>query len=134
MGIGRNEGAVNYVLVIDDDAAFRRVVCRAIEQEGFHVVEGDGLSALTLARAEPPALILLDLRMPGVSGLQILNALRSDKLTSSIPVIVVSSTTDDDVTRETIRLGAAGYLYKTLFSVPELRQLVKQHANKKSAA
>lgn len=127
---------MSYVLVIDDDAAFRRVVCLAIEQEGFHVVQADGRSALTLARAEPPALILLDLRMPGVSGLQILHTLRSDQLTASIPVIVVSSTTDDDVTRETIRLGAAGYLYKTHFSVPELRQLVRQHmaSNKASAA
>ena len=126
---------MSYVLVIDDDAAFRRVVCHAIKQEGSVVVEGDGLSALTLARAEPPALILLDLRMPGVSGLQILHALRSDKLTSSIPVIVVSSTTDDDVTRETVRLGAAGFLFKTQFSVPELRQLVRQHATRdKSAA
>jgi CheY-like chemotaxis protein len=126
---------VSYVLVIDDDPTFRRVVCRAIEQEGFVVVEGDGLSALTLARAEPPALILLDLRMPGVSGLQILHALRCDKLTSSIPVIVVSSMTEEDVTRETVRLGAAGYLYKTHFSVPELKQLVRQHAiiNKSAA-
>jgi len=125
---------MSYVLVIDDDPAFRRVVCRVIEQEGLPVVEGDGLSALTLARAEPPALILLDLRMPGVSGLQILHTLRSDKLTSSIPVIVVSSTTDDDVTRETVRLGAAGFLYKAQFSVPELRQLVRQHANRNKSA
>ena len=126
---------MSYILVIDDDPTFRRVVCHALEQDGFTVIEGDGPSALTLARAEPPALILLDLRMPGVSGLQILHALRSEKLTNSIPVIVVSATTDDDVTRETIRLGAAGYLYKTQFSVPELRQLVRQHAtNNKSAA
>jgi CheY-like chemotaxis protein len=122
--------------VIDDDPTFRRVVCHVIKQEGFEVVEGDGPSALALARAEPPGLILLDLRMPGVSGLQILHALRSNKLTASIPVIVVSSTTDDDVTRETIRLGAAGFLYKTHFSVPELRRLVRQHtaSNNSSAA
>jgi len=118
---------VSHVLVIDDDATFRQVVRRALEQEGFKVVEGDGREALELARKSRPGLMLLDLRMPGVSGLQVLYALRSDKLTASIPVIVVSSTTDDDVTRETIALGAAGFLYKTHFSMPELRRLVKQH-------
>jgi two-component system phosphate regulon response regulator PhoB/two-component system alkaline phosphatase synthesis response regulator PhoP len=129
-----SEDDVSHVLVIDDDATFRGVVRRAIEQEGFKVVEGDGCSALALARGSRPGLMLLDLRMPGVSGLQILHALRSDKLTASIPVIIVSATTDDDVTRETIVLGAAGYLYKTHFSVPELRRLVKEHMSKKSAA
>ena len=118
---------MGHVLIIDDDTTFRGVVRLAVEQEGFKVVEGDGRDALTLARKSRPALMLLDLRMPGVSGLQILYALRSDVLTASIPVIVVSATTDDDVTRETITLGAAGFLYKTHFSMPELRRLVRQH-------
>ncbi|HEV8608307.1 MAG TPA: response regulator [Tepidisphaeraceae bacterium] len=118
---------MSHVLVIDDDPAFRRVICRAIETEGFQAVEADGHEALAFAQKSRPGLILLDLVMPGVSGLQILYALRTDKLTVSIPVIVVSATTDDDVTRETIALGAAGFLYKTHFSIPELRLLVKQH-------
>jgi len=72
---------MGHVLVIDDDPTFRRVVCRAIEQDGFRVVEADGYDALAMARNSLPALILLDLRMPGVSGLQILHALRCDGLT-----------------------------------------------------
>jgi CheY-like chemotaxis protein len=125
---------MNHVLVIDDDPAFRRVVCRAIEKEGFQVAEEDGRDALALARKSRPALILLDLVMPGVSGLQILHALRSDKDTASIPVIVVSATTDDEVTKETVALGAAGFLYKAQFSLSELRLLVKQQMAGMSAA
>jgi CheY-like chemotaxis protein len=125
---------MSHVLVVDDDPTFRRVVCLVVEQEGFQVVEVDGRGALASARQSQPALILLDLRMPGVSGLQILHALRSDAVTASIPVIVVSATTDDDVTRETIALGAAAYLYKTHFSMPELRELLKQHLPKRSVA
>jgi CheY-like chemotaxis protein len=125
---------MGHILVIDDDPTFRRMVRYALEQDGYKVVEGDGRSALTLAKTTSPAVILLDLRMPGVSGLQILHALRCDTATASLPVIVVSSTTDDDVTRETIALGACGYLYKTHFSLLELRQLVKEQMGKKSAA
>ena len=125
---------MGHVLVIDDDPTFRRVVCRAIEQDGFRVVEADGYDALAMARNSLPALILLDLRMPGMSGLQILHALRCDSLTASIPVIIVSATSEDDVTRETVRLGAVGFLYKTHFSVPDLRTLVKQHMSGKNAS
>jgi putative two-component system response regulator len=125
---------VNHVLVIDDDPTFRRVVCHAVEQEGFAAVEAEGRDALAAVRTSRPGLILLDLRMPGISGLQILHALRSDAATATIPVIVVSATTDDDVTRETITLGAAGYLYKTHFKMPELREMVRQHLGKKSVA
>ena len=57
------------VLVVDDDAAIRRVIAAAVAEEGYAVAEAaDGAAALALVRAAPPCLILLDLRMPGMNG------------------------------------------------------------------
>src|SRR4051794_37789550 len=80
------------VLVVDDDEAFRLLARRAMEQVADEVEEGeDGLRALTLITRQRPDVILLDLHMPEVDGLGVLEVLAADAAVADIPVVVLSA-------------------------------------------
>ena len=98
------------VLVVDDDFELRSIVGFALRQGGFLVLEaGDGAAALAAISAEQPALIVLDLNLPGGDGLTLLPGLR--QLTAS-PVLVLSvRSAEEDVVRA-LDLGADDYLTK----------------------
>ncbi len=98
------------ILVVDDDFELRSIVGFALRQGGFLVVEAsDGATALAAVEAEQPALVLLDLNMPGGDGLTVLPELR---LRTAAPVLVLSvRSAEEDVVRA-LDLGADDYLTK----------------------
>lgn len=110
------------ILVIDDDAMLRTCVVRYLEAFGHSTITAeDGLNGERIAQSESPDLILLDMRMPGRSGLSTLTALRASAATSEIPVIMLSGCDDDlDAAR---RAGAVQVLLKP-FSSRELEDAV----------
>lgn len=80
------------VLVVDDDSTARYVAAQIVRQLGGEAIEAaNGLEALTLAFRDRPELILADLRMPGMDGFQLVQQLRGDARTASIPIVVVTS-------------------------------------------
>jgi CheY-like chemotaxis protein len=80
------------VLIVDDDEAARYVMRQAMRQLGSQVHEAaNAVEGLALANRDPPDLILMDLRMPGMDGFSMLQRLGADARTSGIPVIVVTS-------------------------------------------
>jgi CheY-like chemotaxis protein len=82
------------VLVVDDDAWMRSVLTDLLPVEGYKVEEaGNGTSAIRLARKDRPDVVILDLVLPGMSGLDVLRELKSDSWTSNIPVIVFGADT-----------------------------------------
>ena len=84
------------VLVVEDDAAIRRIVAHQLAKNGFEVVEaGDGSKALALARATRVDLILLDIRMPIMDGYELADRLQEDPATASIPIVVCSVAADE---------------------------------------
>src|SRR5262249_40314329 len=84
VGGGRGE-----VLVVDDDAATRELVSRQLRGIGFSTVEAeDGEAALLRARISPPALVILDLVMPGIDGFEVLARWRADSF--NVPVVVLT--------------------------------------------
>jgi CheY-like chemotaxis protein len=102
--------AARTVLVIDDDAAVREVMTRYLEGRGFQVVTAvNGLEGLEKAERLLPAVITLDAVMPGLDGWGVLAALKVNRQTKDIPVIMVTIT--DDVQRS-YSLGAAEFLTK----------------------
>src|SRR3954468_8365562 len=104
------------VLVVDDAELFRKIVCRALEADGIRAIQAaNGKEALERVRLYRPQLILLDLVMEGMDGFEVLHALRRDKKTATIPVIVISATTDERVTQRALALGANKMLFKTRF-------------------
>ncbi len=79
------------VLVVDDDAAIVDLLETALEDEGYQVFATVGAAALPLARDLQPAVILLDINMPGMDGIEVSRRLRADPATEHIPIIVMSA-------------------------------------------
>lgn len=101
------------VLVIDDDPTLRDMYVTRLSAENFAVDQAsDGQQGLAKANEIPPDVILLDLRMPNVSGLEVLEMLKTTAKTKDIPVIVLSALGDDDLRKQAADRGAADYLVK----------------------
>jgi CheY-like chemotaxis protein len=101
------------VLLIEDSRFLRTANQRALTRSGFEVIATeDGQGAVELARKNHPDVILLDLMLPKVTGVEVLRRLKTDSQTRSIPVIVVSSLSQKNKSA-LLRDGAADMLEKT---------------------
>jgi len=107
------------VLIVDDSASARKKLALAVRALGHETCSADGgEAALALLHAEPFDLVLLDVVMPGLDGLDVLTALREDERLREVPVIVVSGLENEPGTvTEAIRLGAVDFLPKAFESV-----------------
>jgi CheY-like chemotaxis protein len=120
-----------HVLIVEDDADTREMLVTLLGDEGFHAVAAeDGLEALHLLRTvrhqrpETPCLVLLDLRMPRMSGNEFRRAQLADPVVASVPVAVMSGAVDaQELSRS---LGAVATLPKPL-DITFLLQVVRQH-------
>src|SRR5215210_753788 len=105
--------ALGDVLVIDDDDAVRRFFVRALQRAGLDVIEAsDGPDALASVAEHLPSVVVLDNRMPGMSGLDVLTKLRGDPQTRTLPVILVTAQGDVEERVEGLGAGADDYLTK----------------------
>jgi DNA-binding response OmpR family regulator len=103
----------DHILVIEDDDILREVQQRSLELQGFIVLgASEGKTGLKLARTCLPDLILLDLALPGMTGFTILEKLRANDLTPSIPVIVTSALDRTEEIEKAIAKGVVDYLVK----------------------
>ena len=116
------------ILLAEDDRFLRRACEASLRQRGFTVfTAGDGEEALGLARAEVPDLILLDILMPKMGGLEALRALKGDDRTRGIPVLILSNSSREQDVAEAMSLGAVGYWVKANLSLRELGERVAKH-------
>ena len=121
------------VLLVEDDKFLRRACEASLRQRGFDVTTAnDGEEGLRLAQVEPYAdVILLDLLMPKVPGIEVLRVLKSQPETENIPVLILSNSSREDDKQQAMQLGAAGYYVKANLSLRELAvqvdQLVQRH-------
>jgi CheY-like chemotaxis protein len=103
------------ILIIDDDDALSELLSRRLQEQGFDaMVASSGGSGLARARAERPALILLDLRLPDADGLAVCEQLADAPQTCTIPVIVLSGLGQPDVLRRCRAAGCRYFLRKPL--------------------
>lgn len=101
------------VLVVDDSATIRAVLGRMLEVDGYEVARAaDGESALDMARAEPPALIFLDIVLPGMNGFSVLRSLRHDPATQHIPIVMISGNQQATEQFYVQRFGADDFISK----------------------
>ncbi|MFC7726962.1 response regulator transcription factor [Nocardioides sp. GCM10028917] len=111
------------VLIVDDQAPFLRAMSAVIEEtEGFWVVgrAGSGEEAVVAARALLPDLVLMDVNLPGIDGLEATRRLRAR---TSAPVVLLLSTYDEDAgARFIAECGAAAYVTKSAFGPDRLRE------------
>ncbi|RJQ59747.1 MAG: response regulator [Desulfobacteraceae bacterium] len=101
------------ILVVDDSPSIRRLVGQGLEGAGFQVVAaGNGKQAIKRIEGRRPDLILSDIDMPEMNGLELCRKIHSDPSLSGIPFVIMSANNDRAVMRSTVQSGAAGYLVK----------------------
>jgi CheY-like chemotaxis protein len=114
------------ILIADDEVHLRLLVRKTLEEDDFNLLEAqDGKAALELALTEHPDLVILDWMMPGMTGVEVLEALREDPATTATPVIMLTARSQKVDRNQVLRLGVRGYLVKP-FSPLELIQLVEK--------
>lgn len=104
-----------YVLIVDDQASIRYLIQEVLRQSGYETKSaGNGWECLTIVRsaANKPSLILLDHNMPDMTGMEVLSALRKDKHTRQIPVVMISG--QEDLAETARGNGARAVLGKPL--------------------
>jgi CheY-like chemotaxis protein len=115
------------VLFVEDDASVAQMYQLKLELDGYHVfVAADGLTALEMARALLPQIIFLDIRLPMMDGLDVLEALRSDPRTAPIPAVVLSNWNEKEFVERSIRLGALDHLIKSQTTPAKLSRLLQE--------
>lgn len=113
------------ILVIDDQKDFAQLVGRTLEQEGYDVIlAADGTTGLRIARENQPDLVVLDLTMPDIDGLEVCKALRSEPRHARLPILVLSARASAADRILGLELGADDYLIKP-FVPRELAARVK---------
>jgi CheY-like chemotaxis protein len=101
------------ILVIDDEAVLSHIVRVTLESRGHEVLTADdGSRGFASAQRQAPDAIVLDLMMPVMDGFAVLEALRGDERTESVPVIVLSAVGTDDTEQRCYRLGAKAFMRK----------------------
>jgi two-component system alkaline phosphatase synthesis response regulator PhoP len=101
------------ILVVDDEPGIVTIVRDYLDRAGFRVLTaGDGETALRLARTERPSLVLLDLMLPGLDGLDVTRALRQDPSTNGLPLIMLTARVDETDRVAGLELGADDYITK----------------------
>jgi len=115
------------ILVADDENAKRTAVAEALKQAEFEVTEaGNGQIALDKALSEHPDLILLDINMPVMSGLEMLRQLRQDDWGKDAEVLLFTSYANPENASEALKLGAHNFLVKQSFDLDEVVEAVKR--------
>ncbi len=115
------ETTAKTILLVEDDRFLRRGCEVSLRRRGYTVLTAaDGEEALRAVQAEVPALILLDLLLPKVTGLEVLRTLRSEERTRAVPVLVLSNSSNERDVEEVRALGIAGYLVKANLSLQDL--------------
>ena len=113
------------VLMVEDHPDIADLYQLKLQLDGYRVaVASDGVAGLRLARSFLPDLILLDIHMPQLDGLQVLTALREDEATDDVPVVICSEDDSPELIKEAHRLGAAAYLVKANLLPSRLSQTV----------
>jgi CheY-like chemotaxis protein len=109
------------VLLIEDDKLLRKACEVGLQKRGITIFTAvDGEEGIRQARAGSPDLILLDMLMPKLSGMETLALLKKDEQTRNIPVVILSNSSIEATIQKALDLGAVGYLVKASLSLQQL--------------
>ena len=102
------------VLFVEDDPTVAQMYKLKLELDGYHVeLAPDGEAGLEMARSKPPDIIFLDIRLPKLDGLAVLEQLRKDERTKHVPVVILSNYSERELVDKGLKLGALEYLIKS---------------------
>jgi DNA-binding response OmpR family regulator len=102
------------ILIAEDDALLQKMYRMKFIVEGYNVqTAGDGRAALEKLKDFPPDVVLLDILMPRLDGMQVLSQMKHDEILKGIPVIMLTNQSSIDKVQEAVSIGADGYLIKS---------------------
>jgi EAL domain-containing protein (putative c-di-GMP-specific phosphodiesterase class I)/DNA-binding response OmpR family regulator len=131
--IVRSTGTEAPILVVDDDAAMRALVAIALRRAGFDVLEAaSGEAALGVVESEAISLVILDVGLSGISGTDVVRALRARPQTATLPVILLTGSGDEETLVEGLGAGADDFLRKPV-RLDELVARVRAHLRSRAA-
>ncbi len=114
------------ILLIEDDSFLSNMYTTKFELENFEVIVAkDGEKGLKLAACEMPSMILLDILLPKMDGFKVLKALKNNKATSHIPVILLTNLSQKNEIEQGLSMGAEDYLIKAHFMPSEVVEKIK---------
>jgi two-component system chemotaxis sensor kinase CheA len=123
----RKEDQSRTVLVVDDSITTRTLEKSILEAHGYKVrLSVDGRDALVQLRSDPPDVVVSDIEMPHVDGFELVRAMKDDAKLSNIPVILVTSRSDNADRERGLKLGADAYVVKQKFDQNELLRTIRQ--------
>ena len=115
----------NKILIADDDTDMLELLTVMLEGEGYTVLKAEnGLQAVEMARKELPALVMLDIHMPVMDGLKACREIKSDKVTRTVPVVMLTVEGSINEIQQAISYGAKTYITKPS-SKAEILKVVK---------
>ncbi|MBD8004440.1 response regulator [Bacillus norwichensis] len=113
------------VLIVDDQFGIRTLLNEVLQKEGYEIFQAaNGLQALSVTEQYAPDLVLLDMKIPGMDGLEILK--RMKEINSDIKVIIMTAYGELDLIEQTKKLGALAHFSKP-FDIEEIRSAVKNY-------
>jgi two-component system chemotaxis response regulator CheY len=114
-------------LIVDDSSVMRKIVERALRQAGLETMvvheAGSGVEGLDLLRAKQVDLILSDINMPSMDGLEFLRQLRAQNLAPGVPVVMITTESSEEHVKQAILAGAQGYIRKP-FTAEQVKERV----------
>lgn len=123
------------ILIVDDEPDLLRLIDLNLRREGYRtVLAATGQEALTAARAEPPALVILDLMLPDLSGTEVCRRLRGAVETKEVPVIMLTARGEEIDKVVGFEVGADDYVVKSSFSMRELVLRVRAVLRRRTVA
>jgi len=115
------------ILCVEDSRETQQMLTFVLAKAGYEVITADnGQQGLDKAKAWRPALVLVDMMMPHMSGADFIRQLRADVVSKDVPVLVLSAYDDKALIEEAREAGADGYLIKTI-PIEELLQVIDDH-------
>ena len=114
------------ILIVEDDPLMSRMYQKIFKFEGYEVeMAGNGEEGLKIALKEKPDIILLDIVMPKMDGMEMLQKLKADAETRDIPVVILTNLSDYEKISEALSLGAMDYLVKANYKLEDLLEKVR---------
>lgn len=118
------------IAIIEDDPTIHQMYRMKFEAEGFEVeLADDGEQGVALVKAFHPDIILLDLQMPGMSGVEVLHKIRAASWGKSLPVMILTNIGKEEAPDELTDLGVSGYIVKAEFTPKQVVERVKAVLN-----
>jgi DNA-binding response OmpR family regulator len=115
------------ILIVEDDQFLRELMVRKIVSEGYNSIETEtGEEGIEKIKKEKPDLVLLDIVLPGIDGIEVLKKIKEDPNVKSIPVIILSNLAGPEEIERGLKLGAADYFIKAHMTPREIVEKAKE--------